>query len=93
MENDVNTEEATSLALAIARGEDPIRRIVTMRWFSYDIEGDDVVLDEGLKAKIEEIGGSRLVEVTPEEYPGDRVLRFENVALAVERLCEGVPQP
>lgn len=87
-----NYDEALDLAMAIARGEDPIRRIVTMRWFTYAIEGEDVVLGDELKAQIEALGGSSLVEVTPQAYPGDRVLRFENMEAAQERLFNAVPQ-
>lgn len=91
-EQEVDYDEALDLARAIARGEDPVRRIVTMRWFTYEVEGEGVVVMDELKAKIEELGGSKLVEVTPEAYPGDRVLRFENVEAAQNRLFNAFPQ-
>jgi hypothetical protein len=80
-------EEAMSLAGAMARGEDLVRRIVTMRCFTCDIEGGDVTLEDGLKGQIEALGGMKLTEVTPQEYPGDRVLRFEDVSAAQSRLA------
>lgn len=91
-ETESNYDEAMNLAMAIARGEDPVRRIVTMRWFSYEVEGEDIVVMPELQALIEKIGGSKLIEVTPEAYPGDRVLRFENVEAAQQRLFNAVPQ-
>jgi hypothetical protein len=89
---EVNDDEALDLARAIARGEDPVRRIITMRWFTYDVEGEDVVVTDELKAKIEALGGSNLVEVKPEGYAGERVLRFENVEAAKQRLFNAFPQ-
>jgi hypothetical protein len=81
---EVNDDEALDLARAIARGEDPVRRIITMRWFTYDVEGEDVVVTDELKAN--------LVEVKPEGYAGERVLRFENVEAAKQRLFNAFPQ-
>ena len=70
------TDEARDIALRIASGEDVVSRIVTMKYFQYSLEGEDVIFMEEMRAEVERLAGAKLEEMTPAEYPADRVLRF-----------------
>jgi hypothetical protein len=76
------TDEAKDIALRIAGGEDVVSRIVTMKYFTYSIEGEDVIFMDEMRAEVERLAGSTLEEVTPAQFPGDRVLRFARPKLA-----------
>lgn len=82
------TEEAKDIAQRIAGGEDVVSRIVTMKYFQYLIEGEEVIFMEDMRAEVERLAGAQLEEVTPSQYPGDRVLRFrpDEQAAVVKRL-------
>lgn len=69
--------EEHDLAWSIVNGEDPVRRLVTMKYFTYAIDGEDVIFDDKMRARIELACGSALHEVVPEGFEADRVLRFD----------------
>ena len=79
--------EGRALAVRIARGEDPVRRIVTMRHFTYEVDGEEVLFTEELQDEVQRLGGGELVEQTPKEYPGDRVLRYKDQGTALAALA------
>jgi len=82
------TDEAKDIAQRIAGGEDVVSRIVTMKYFQYFIEGEEVIFMEDMRAEVERLAGATLEEVTPSQYPGDRVLRFrrDQRAAVLQRL-------
>jgi len=61
----------------LARGEHVVKRIVTMRWFTYEIDGEDVVVTDQKRAVIEQMAGAPLIEYTPAQYPLERGLGFD----------------
>jgi hypothetical protein len=69
-------EEAKQIAQRIAAGEDVVSRLVTMQWFTYWLDGEEVLFTDELRTEVERVAGARLEEVRPERFPNDRVLRF-----------------
>ena len=75
-EQDWMAQEAKDIAARIAGGEDVVSRIVTMDYFGYNIEGEEVIFTDELRAEVERVAGAKLVESAPVEFPMDRVLQF-----------------
>ena len=70
------TDEVKDIAERIVGDEGVISRIVTMKHFQYMVEGEEVIFTEDMRGEVERLAGEKLEEVTPEQYPGERVLRF-----------------
>src|SRR5205814_5721893 len=62
------------IAERLANGEDVVTRIVTMRWFTFELEGEDLVVGDEMQRAIEQLAGAPLIEYTPPRYPMDRAL-------------------
>lgn len=68
--------EIADITARLAGGEDVVSRIVTMKYFTYKIEGEEVIFMDEMRAEVETLAGAPLVEATSEAYPMERVLRF-----------------
>lgn len=70
----------------LAAGEEPVTRLCTMRWFTYEVDGEPVVVGPEMQRRLEEAAGTQLVEYTREQYPGELALGFRPSDLgAVQR--------
>lgn len=78
----------------LAAGEDAVTRLITMRWFTFELEGEDLVLGDEMQRAIEQMAGAPLIEYTPARYPMMVALGFDpKVRSAVcERLAR-LPKP
>lgn len=68
---------AAEIAARLAQGEHVVTRLVTMRWFTYAVDGEEVLVTDQMRATIEGMAGAPLVEYTPPQYQGMRALGFE----------------
>lgn len=64
------------IADRLAAGEHAVTRLVTMQWFTFCLEGDELVVGDEMRRAIEELAGAPLVEYTPAPYPMMVGLRF-----------------
>lgn len=69
----------------LALGEYVVTRIVTSKYFTYEIDGHEVVVTNEMKVAMQELAGAELSEFKPERFPGDRALRFPPDSLPVIR--------
>lgn len=78
----------------LATGEAVVSRLVTMRWFTYEADGDSYVVGPEMQRRFEDIAGAQLVEFTPVDYPADRTLGFRAGDLPLVReaiVAHGIP--
>jgi hypothetical protein len=82
------------IADRLAAGEDAVTRLITMQWFTFDLEGEDLVVGEDMQRAIEEMAGAPLIEYTPCQYPMMVGLGFDPKVRSVvrERLAQ-LPKP
>jgi len=82
------------IADRLAAGEDVVTRLITMRWFTFELEGEDLVVGDEMQRAIEQMAGAALIEYAPAEYPMMIALGFDpSVRSAVcERLAQ-LPKP
>jgi hypothetical protein len=64
------------ILLRLAAGETVVSRLVTMRWFTYEADGESFVVGPEMQRRFEAVAGAHLVEFTPADYPADRALGF-----------------
>lgn len=64
------------ILLRLAAGEGVVSRLVTMRWFTYEADGESFVVGPEMQRRFEAVAGAHLVEFTPADYPADRALGF-----------------
>jgi hypothetical protein len=70
------------IAERLADGEDAVTRIVTMQWFTYEKDGEDLVVGHEMQLAIEQLAGAVLIEYTPSKYPLMVGLGFPRAARA-----------
>jgi hypothetical protein len=78
----------------LAAGEVVVSRIVTMRWFTYEVDGESYVVGDEMRQRLEHIAGADLVEFTPADYPAERALGFRTADLPLVReaiAARGIP--
>ena len=82
------------LADRLAAGEDVVARLITMRWFTFDLEGEDLVVGDEMQRAIEQTAGATLIEYTPAQYPMMVALGFDpKVRSAVRERLARLPKP
>lgn len=94
--------EAAELAMCLAErqvsGSNSIfTRLKTYNsgWFTYEIEGDEVILTDALRAGIEAFAEGPLIEGVDPLWPGEECLKFEagKAKLIVDMCAERGPHP
>jgi len=82
------------IAKRLAAGEHAVTRLVTMQWFTFYLEGDELVVSDEMRRAIEEVAGAPLVEYTPAPYHTMVGLRFapKSRPAVRERLAK-LPKP
>jgi hypothetical protein len=70
------------ILLHLAAGEDVVSRILTMRWFTYESDGESFVVGPEMQQRFEQLTGAKLIEYTPAAYPLERALGFHKANLA-----------
>ena len=82
------------IADRLATGEDVVTRLITMRWFTFYLEGEDIVVGDEMQRSIEQMAGAQLIEYTPVEYPMTVALGFDpKVRSAVRERLAQQPKP
>lgn len=69
-------EIVVEITQRLAAGEEVATRIVTMQWFTYDLDGHRIVITPELQRQIESAAGVALVETRRKDYPGEMNLGF-----------------
>lgn len=64
------------ILLRLAQGEDVVSRVVTMTWFTYELDGESLLVGPEMQQRFESLAGVKLVEYTPAAYPMERALGF-----------------
>ena len=64
------------ILLRLAAGEAVVSRLVTMRWFTYEADGESIVVGPEMQKRFEAVAGAKLIEFTPADYPADRARGF-----------------
>lgn len=65
----------------LAAGEAVVSRLVTMRWFTYEADGESYVVGSEMQRRLEDVAEAQFVEFTPADYPADRALGFRTTDL------------
>lgn len=65
----------------LAAGEAVVSRLVTMKWFTYEADGESYVVGPEMQQRLEAAAKAQLVEFTPDGYPADRALGFRTTDL------------
>ena len=82
------------IADRLAAGEDVVTRLITMRWFTFYLEGEDLVVGDEMQRFIEQVAGAPLIEYTPAEYPMMVALGFDpKVRSSVRERLAQLPKP
>jgi len=69
----------------LALGEYVVTRIVTSKYFTYEIDGHEVVVTDEMKQEMEKLAGAELSEYKPKLFPGERALQFPPEGLPAVR--------
>ena len=60
----------------LAAGEAVVSRLVTMKWFTYEADGESYVVGQEMHQRLDAAAKAQLVEFTPDRYPAERATRF-----------------
>ena len=60
----------------LAHGVEVVTRLRTSQWFTYGVDGEDILVGPEVQAAIEQAAGARLVEFKRRKYPGEFALGF-----------------
>lgn len=69
----------------LAAGGHVVSRLNTMRWFTYEHDGESFVVGPEMQLRLEQLAGAKLVEYTPAEFPMERALGFPPADMAQVR--------
>lgn len=82
------------IADRLAVGEDVVTRLITMQWFTFYLEGEELVVGEEMQRSIEQMSGAPLIEYTPAKYPMMAALGFDpKVRPSVRERLARLPKP
>ena len=82
------------IADRLAAGEDVVTRLITMQWFTFYLEGEELVVGEEMQRSIEQMSGAPLIEYTPVKYPMMAALGFDpKVRASVRERLAQLPKP
>ena len=82
------------IADRLVTGEDVVTRLITMQWFTFYLEGEELIVGDEMQRAIEQMSGARLIEYTPAMYPMMVGLGFDpKVRSAVRERLAQLPKP